>query len=119
MATTTLTKQATDNLFLSLAQAAAVTGSSEGRIRYNKERLIELGATSSVDGWRIPLSALVALGWVDASVARERITAVPLSPVQQLEVEVATLREENVRLRAELDEAGSLGARLFGRRRRD
>lgn len=119
MSTATLTREATDSLFLSLAQAAAVTGSSEGRVRYNRERLIDLGAVVSDEGWRIPLKALVTLGWVDAPVARERVATLHLSPVQVMEVEVARLRAENEHLRSELEKSGSISSRLFGRRRRD
>lgn len=113
------TKLHDSEVFLSLAQAASVTGSSEGRVRYNKEKLVGEGATVSEDGWRIPASALVTLGWVDEDTLTERMRSLSLSQVQQLELEVARLRAENERLRAEVEEhAGSFSSRLFGGRRR-
>lgn len=83
----------------SLAQAVEVTGSSRGRFRYNKQRLIELGVTIAPDGeWSIPHDALVALGWVSADAP---IVDMPLSRSQQLGLRVAELEAEVERLRGE------------------
>lgn len=93
----------------SLKTAAALIGSSEGRFRYNRDKLVQAGVVITEDGWRIPHSALVAVGWVDP---RATIPALPLTRVEQLELRIKELEVENERLREEASRP-----RLFGRRR--
>jgi hypothetical protein len=70
------------NRVLSLQAAADFTGFSLGKFRYakNKALLLEAGATVTEEGhWRIPVSALEAIGWVG---------------VKAPKAEIATLRAE-------------------------
>jgi hypothetical protein len=55
---------------LGLAEAARATNRSESTLRRHKDQLISLGASVEKSGWRIPVPALVQLGWMD------RVTAV-------------------------------------------
>lgn len=83
----------------SLRQAADLTGFSVGKFRYQKDVLLSHGATITDDGWRIPHSTLEELGWLGVKTPR----ALPAAPsaleiaearIRELEMEVATLREQ-------------------------
>lgn len=81
----------------SLRQAADLTGFSQGKFRYNKDKLVAAGATVSDEGWRIPHTTLQVLGWVDPSpsnVPAPSALEIAEARVRELEVEVAALREE-------------------------
>lgn len=52
----------TNEATFGMKKAAQVAGISVSTIRRNKERLRECGAEISPDGWKVPMSALVASG---------------------------------------------------------
>jgi hypothetical protein len=85
-------------VFYSLQQASDLTGCSLGRFRYNREKLLGLGVQISPDGWRVPHSALVSLGWL----GKEQPAKVRLTALQRAELRIAELEEENTRLLTEL-----------------
>lgn len=82
----------------SLREAAEATGYSEGRFRYNKTKLVELGTVIEARSWTIPESALTALGWLDPTKPKTR----KLSKLEMALTEVKALKAENAALRAEL-----------------
>ena len=96
----------------SLRQASDLTGFSQGKFRYNKDLLIENGVVVSADGWRIPHSTLVGVGWI--GVKKPRATIAAPSRLEIAEAKVIDLEAEVARLREELDRRPS----FFGRRRK-
>lgn len=95
----------------SLSQAAEVTGNSMGRFRYNKAKLIELGAVVTDNGWSIPETALVQLGWLNPNRPAKRKP----TKLEKAQEELKALRAENASLRTQLETAGRRG--LFGFKR--
>ena len=96
-----------------LGEAVKLTGFSAGKFRYNKELLVEAGASISSEGWSIPLESLRSLGWVGVKPPKAPVRDTALSRarerVTELEAEVATLRSE-------LDRSRPIAVRLFGRK---
>jgi hypothetical protein len=106
----TLTNPATR--IYSLNQAANLTGFSLGKFRYNKEALIEAGATVSEQGYRIPHSTLETLGWLGVKAPKSVVA--PPSALELAELRIAELEAEVAELREELTHKSS----FFGRRKR-
>jgi len=96
----------------SLQNASEVTGCSLGRFRYNKDKLVALGTIVDDNGWSIPETALVELGWLNPS----KPAAPKKTKLELAQEEVKTLRAENAALRVQLDEATSRRG-LFGKRK--
>lgn len=96
----------------SLRQASDLTGFSQGKFRYNKELLVQNGAIVSEEGWRIPHSTLIGVGWI--GVKEPRATIAAPSRLEIAEAKVIDLEAEVARLREELDRRPS----FFGRRRK-
>ncbi|MBC9954069.1 hypothetical protein ICM05_05335 [Leucobacter sp. cx-42] len=110
----TVTALTTENLSLSLAQAATATGFSEGRFRYNRTRLEQLGVEITSSGWSIPVVVLIQLGWLSA----EKVSTLELSPLQKAEQAVEALKLEVEKLKAQLqEERTQKRGGLFARRR--
>jgi hypothetical protein len=101
----------TINRIYSLRQAADLTGFSQGKFRYNKDLLIENGATVSADGWRIPHTTLVGVGWI--GVKEQKAAVAAPSRLELAEARVLELEAEVARLTEELNHRPS----LFRRRR--
>jgi hypothetical protein len=82
-----------------LAEAARVCGVSKPTVRRRKAALVRAGAVADDTGWRIPPSALVAVGLLDTPVTPLPVRSV--APVDtpeedrlaELGAEVARLRE--------------------------
>lgn len=106
------TQSINSGMTLSLAAAAKLCGSSEGRFRYNRESLVAAGVTITDEGWRIPVDVLLTFGWVKTEV----VAALEPTPLQKAEQEIVSLRAEVASLQAELAEQ-SRGRGFFGRRR--
>ena len=96
----------------SLQQAANLTGFSLGKFRYNKQRLIEAGATISESGYRIPHAALQELGWLGVKAPKGPI-AEPTA-LERAELRIAELEAELAEARTALARKPS----IFGRRKR-
>lgn len=101
----------TDRVY-SLRQAADLTGFSEGKFRYNKALLVEHGVVVDDEGWRVPHSVLVELGWLGVKQPR-RVPAAP-SALEVAEARVRELEVEVERLRGQVERKGR---GLFGRKR--
>lgn len=98
----------TEQPVFGMKRAAEVAGISVSTIRRNKSRLEECGAEISPDGWRVPISALVASGLMKSTTPGdnypepEKVSQIATqghSEVRQLERQVMELRH-----RAELAE---------------
>jgi len=58
-------RPAPDAPTVGLHEAARITGKSVATVRRRRAELTKLGATSTKDGWTIPIPALVAVGLLD------------------------------------------------------
>ena len=104
----------TTNRILSLQAAADYCGFSLGKFRYpkNKTALIAAGATVNTEGhWRIPLSALEAIGWVGVKPSKTDIA--PPSPLEIAELRIVELESELLALHE-----NTARRSLFGRKRK-
>lgn len=89
-----------------MKKAAQVAGISVSTIRRNKKRLQEYGAEISPDGWKVPMSALIASGLMrpqtpptETEPVRQPATTEQYDELTHLKMEVQELRH-----RAELAE---------------
>lgn len=98
----------TEQPVFGMKRAAEVAGISVSTIRRNKSRLEECGADISPDGWRVPISALVASGLMKSTTPGDnypepekipQIATQGHSEVRELERQVMELKH-----RAELAE---------------
>lgn len=96
----------------SLNQASNLTGFSLGKFRYNKEALVNAGATITKDGYRIPHETLVKMGWL--GVKAPKAVVAPPSTLELAELRIAELEAEVVELRSQLLHKPS----FFGRRKK-
>lgn len=106
----------TDRLY-SLREASELANCSEGRFRYNKDKLTALGATISDTLWLIPHSTLVKMGWIDPNTAVRPLSE--LSPLTVAHNRIAELTDEVEHLRAQVEgqqkrNSGGLLRRLRG-----
>ncbi|MCL1800262.1 MAG: hypothetical protein FWG25_02700 [Promicromonosporaceae bacterium] len=92
---------------ITLAEAVTATGLSASTLRRRRGDLVELGATHSKSGWRIPITALVALDLLPAVTPPDTppgdTVAGAVTPPD--DVEVVALRAEVVALRQRLVDA--------------
>ncbi len=106
------------NRIYTLTQAATLTGFSEGKFRYpkNKTALLNAGATITDSGaWRIPHTTLQQLGWIGVKPPKGEVA--PPTSLEQAEMKVAELEAEVRRLTSLLQQSTTptRKKRLFGR----
>lgn len=102
----------------SMKQAASVAGVSVSTLRRRRTELEAAGAVISSDGWKVPITALEALGLMGSSTSKVHQGEVPathtvpvsshqLEELDKLRERVIRLQDENreLRHRAELAEA--------------
>jgi hypothetical protein len=84
---------------LGLAEAAKACGVSVSTLRRKRPELEAYGATQTAKGWRIPVTALIALGWMDRTTGGRHdgqhdtpMTPTMTPPVDALTAELDALR---------------------------